>query len=29
LGSMSESMEIIGDIVSPVIEIGDPQALKH
>src|SRR2546427_9766295 len=29
LGSMSKSMEITGDVVSPVIEIADPQALKH
>ena len=29
LGSMSKSMQITGDVVSPVIEIADPQALKH
>jgi prevent-host-death family protein len=28
LGSMSESIEIIGDIVSPVIEISGIEALK-
>ena len=29
LGSMSDSMEITGDVVSPVIEIQEIEALKH
>jgi len=29
LGSMSRSVEIVGDIVSPVIEIGEIEALKN
>ena len=29
LGSMSESIEITGDIISPVIEIDDIEALKN
>jgi prevent-host-death family protein len=29
IGSMSDSIEIIGDIVSPVIDIQDIEALKH
>ncbi len=28
LGSMSGSMKIVGDIVSPVIDLGDIEALK-
>ena len=28
LGSMSDSMEIVGDVVSPVIEIQEIEALK-
>jgi hypothetical protein len=28
LGSMSDSMEITGDVVSPVIEIEEIEALK-
>src|SRR6202158_845949 len=29
LGSMADSMEITGDVVSPVIEIQEIEALKH
>jgi antitoxin (DNA-binding transcriptional repressor) of toxin-antitoxin stability system len=29
LGSMSDSMEIAGDVVSPVIEIQEIEALKN
>jgi prevent-host-death family protein len=29
IGSMSDSIEIIGDIVSPVIDIQDIEALKN
>lgn len=29
LGSMADSMEIVGDIVSPVIEEGDWEALRE
>ena len=29
LGSMADSMEITGDVVSPVMEIQEIEALKH
>jgi len=29
LGSMADSMEITGDVISPVIEIQEIEALKH
>ena len=29
MGSMSDSIEITGDVVSPVIEIQEIEALKH